>query len=115
MRYLTAAVEHLKLDIRLKHEVLEMKEEADGWILRYRNKDSIYEETFEYAILAAGQYTDGKNYPQFLGQEQFRGRIITEREITSLDIFNGKNVVVVGYGKNALDIATLAAARSAQR
>ena len=55
MRYLTEAVEHLKLDIRLKHEVLEMKEEVEGWILRYRNKDGIHEESFEYAILAAGQ------------------------------------------------------------
>ena len=114
MRYLTAAVEHLKLDIRLKHEVLEMKEGGDGWIIRYRNKDGIHEESFEYAILAAGQYTDGKNNPQFLHQEQFRGKIITERDVTSLDIFNGKSVVIVGYGKSALDIATLATERSAQ-
>ena len=103
MRYLTTAVEHLKLDIRLKHEVLEMKEGGDGWIIRYRNKDGIHEESFEYAILAAGQYTDGKNNPQFLHQEQFRGKIITEREVTSLDFFNGKSVVIVGYGKSALE------------
>ncbi|MEP7133662.1 MAG: NAD(P)/FAD-dependent oxidoreductase [Chloroflexota bacterium] len=114
MRYLTAAVEHLKLDIRLKHEVLEMKEQTNGWLVRYKNADGIHEELFAYAILAAGQYTDGKNSPQFPDQEQFKGRIITERDITSLDIFNGKRVVVVGYGKSALDMATLAAERSAQ-
>ena len=107
MRYLTEAVEHLKLDIRLEHEVLEMKEEGNGWTLRYRNKEGIHKESFEYAVLAAGQYTDGKNNLQFADQEQFRGKIITEREVTSLDIFNGKNVVVVGYGKSALDMATL--------
>jgi len=114
LRYLTEAVEHLKLDIRLKHEVLEMKEKADGWILCYRNKGGIHEESFEYAILAAGQYTDGKNNSQFLDQEQFRGTIITERDVHSFDIFNGKSVMVVGYGKSALDMATLAAERSAQ-
>jgi cation diffusion facilitator CzcD-associated flavoprotein CzcO len=114
MRYLTEAVEHLKLDVRLKHEVLEMKEKADGWTLRYRNGDNVHEESFEYAILAAGQYTDGKNNPQFPDQEQFRGKIITERDVTTLDIFNGKRVVIVGYGKSALDMATLAAGRSAQ-
>ena len=38
-----------------------------------------------------------------------RAQIITERDVTSLDIFNGKSVVVVGYGKSALDMATLAA------
>ncbi|HSL41991.1 MAG TPA: NAD(P)/FAD-dependent oxidoreductase [Anaerolineales bacterium] len=114
MRYLTAAVEHLKLDIRLGHEVLEMSEEKDGWRIRYKNGDGIHEEAFQYAILAAGQYTDGKNLPQFMDQELFRGQIITERDVTSLDMFNGKHVVVVGYGKSALDMATLAAKRSAQ-
>jgi hypothetical protein len=114
MRYLTEAVEHLELDIRLKHEVLEMRESTSGWLVRYKNKDGIQEEIFDYVILAAGQYTDGKNNPQFLDQEQFKGQIFTERDITSLDVFNGKRVVVVGYGKSALDMATLAAERSAQ-
>jgi len=114
MRYLTEAVQHLKLDIRLKHEILEMKEETEGWLIRYKNETGIHEESFEYVILAAGQYTDGKNLPQFLDQEQFKGEIITERDITSLDIFNGKRVVIVGYGKSALDMATLAAGRSAE-
>lgn len=109
MRYLNEAVQHLKLDIRLKHELLEMKEETDGWLIRYKNTDGIHEESFAYVILAAGQYTEGKNVPQFLDQEQFRGKIITERDITSLDVFNGKRVVIVGYGKSALDMATLAA------
>jgi hypothetical protein len=114
MRYLSEAVDHLKLDIRLNHEVLEMREEKDGWLVCYKNKDGIHEDLFAYAILAAGQYTDGKNIPQFLDQEQFKGEILTEREITSLDIFNGKRVAIVGYGKSALDMATLAAERSAE-
>src|SRR5919106_5560934 len=114
MRYLKAAVEHLELDIRLGHEVLEMKEQTEGWLLRYKNDSGIHEELFDYAIPAAGHYTDGKNNPQFLDQDQFKGKIITERDVTSLDIFNGKRVVVVGYGKSALDMATLTAERSAQ-
>jgi cation diffusion facilitator CzcD-associated flavoprotein CzcO len=114
MQYLLEATAHLKLDIRLKHEVLEMKEAADGWLVRYKNRDGIQEELFDYVILAAGQYTDGKNGPQFPDQEQFKGQLITERDVTSLDIFDGKRVVVVGYGKSALDMATLAAERSAQ-
>src|ERR1041385_3430309 len=60
MRYLTEAVKHFQLDIRLQHEVLEMKEAADGWLIRYKNERGIQEEAFEYAVLAAGQYTDGK-------------------------------------------------------
>ncbi len=114
MRYLTEAVRHLGLDIRLEHEVLELKEQTDGWLLCYQNRDGIHEESFAYIILAAGQYTDGKNIPAYLDQELFKGEIITEREVNSLDIFNGKRVVVIGYGKSALDMATLAAERSAQ-
>lgn len=114
MRYLMEAVEHLKLDVRLNYEVQEMKDGPGGWLIRYKNPNGVHEELFEYAILAAGQYTDGKNLPQFMDQEQFQGKIITERDITSLDVFSEKNVVVVGYGKSALDMATLAAPRSAQ-
>jgi cation diffusion facilitator CzcD-associated flavoprotein CzcO len=114
MHYLTDAVKHLQLDVRLEHEILEMNEQTDGWLLRYKNKDGIHEEEFAYVLLAAGQYTDGKNLPRFVDQDQFNGEIITERDATSLDIFNGKRVIVVGYGKSALDMATLAAERSAQ-
>jgi cation diffusion facilitator CzcD-associated flavoprotein CzcO len=114
MRYLTEAVQHLRLDVRLEHEVLGMKEEPNGWRLQYRNKEGIHEEQFAYFLLAAGQYTDGKNTPKFMDQEYFKGSVITERDITSLDVFEGKRVVVVGYGKSALDMATLAAERSAQ-
>lgn len=114
MRYLTEAVAHHKLDVRLNHEVLEAKEQADGWLVRYKNREGVHEESFPYLILAAGQYTDGKNTPQFLDQEQFKGKIITEREITSLEVFNSKRVVIVGYGKSALDMATLAAKQSEQ-
>jgi dimethylaniline monooxygenase (N-oxide forming) len=114
MKYLAEAVEHFQLDIRLNHEILEMKEIAEGWLVRYKNKDGMQEELFEYVILAAGQYTDGKNLPQYLDQELFRGKIITERDVTSLEILDGKRVVVVGYGKSALDMATLTAKRSAE-
>jgi cation diffusion facilitator CzcD-associated flavoprotein CzcO len=99
MRYLTEAVGHLKLDVRLAHEVLALKETTDGWLLHYRNQEGLHEEQFPFVILAAGQYTDGKNTPRFTDQELFKGEIITERDITSLDVFSGKRVVVVGYGK----------------
>jgi len=46
MRYLSEAVQSLQLDIRLGHEVLEMKEQPDGWLLRYKDKDGVHEEPF---------------------------------------------------------------------
>jgi dimethylaniline monooxygenase (N-oxide forming) len=112
--YLNEAVDHLQLDVRLKHEVFELKEQENSWLIHYRNKDGIHEEPFDYVILATGQYTDGKKQLQFPGQDQFSGKVITERDVTSLDIFKGKQVVVVGYGKSALDMTTLAAEQGAQ-
>lgn len=114
MRYLTEAVDHKQLDVRLEHEILELIELDTGWDVKYRNKDGVYTEPFDYVILAVGQYTNGKNKPEFPGQNNFKGAIITERELTSLEMFEGKNVVVVGYGKSALDMASLAAQNSKQ-
>ncbi|MBK9055357.1 MAG: NAD(P)/FAD-dependent oxidoreductase [Chloroflexi bacterium] len=111
LRYLTEVVDCLQLDVRLRHEVLELEEQENGWLVHYKNEAGLHEEPFAYAILAVGQYTDGKNNPQFPGQSQFKGQIITERDITSLNLFDGKQVAVVGFGKSALDMATLAAER----
>jgi dimethylaniline monooxygenase (N-oxide forming) len=109
MRYWNAAVKHLRLDVRLGHEVLALEEQSDGWLLRYKNQKGVHEELFKYAIIAVGQYTEGKYRPQFPGEEQFGGTIITERDVRSLDIFDDKRVAVVGFGKSALDMSTFAA------
>jgi cation diffusion facilitator CzcD-associated flavoprotein CzcO len=105
-------VKHFQLDVRLGHVVLALEEQSDGWIMHYKNQTGLHDESFKYVIIAVGQYTSGKNRPQFLLEEQFSGEIITEREIRSLDRFDGKRVAVVGFGKSALDMATLAATRS---
>ncbi len=112
MRYWSEAITNLGLDVRLQHEVLALEEQDDEWLLRYKNQDGTHQETFEYAIIAVGQYTEGKYRPPFPGEEQFGGTIITEREVRSLDIFNDKRVTVVGFGKSALDMSTFAATRS---
>jgi len=112
MRYWKEAVKHLRLDVRLQHEVLALEEQSDGWLLRYKNQIGEHEEIFKYVIVAVGQYTEGKYRPQFPGEERFSGEIITEREVQSLDIFDGKRVAVVGFGKSALDMSTFAATRS---
>jgi hypothetical protein len=114
LRYLHEAVNHFQLDIRLQHQVLELEEQGNGWLLHYKNENGVHEERFDFVIAAIGQYTDGKNNPCFPGQEQFKGQITTEREITSLALFDKKQVAVVGFGKSGLDMAALAAERGAQ-
>ena len=112
LHYLDQAVKHLELDVRLKHEVLALEELAQGWHVRYRNQSGTHQESFDYVIVSVGQYTDGKYRPRFPGQDQFKGEIITEREVKSMDVFNGKRVAIVGFGKSALDMATMAATKS---
>jgi hypothetical protein len=44
----------------------------------------------------------------------FTGKVVTEREIKSLDIFNDKYVAVVEFGKSAIDMTVLTAQRGQQ-
>jgi dimethylaniline monooxygenase (N-oxide forming) len=114
LRYLNEAVKHFNLDLRLQHEVVELKEKGRDWVVRYKNGNGVHEETFDYAVIASGQYTDWKDDTKFPGQKDFSGKIVTERDVKSLDLFKGKRVVVVGFGKSALDMATLAATEGAE-
>ena len=111
-QYLKHAVSLLKLDIRLEHETVELEEQEDGWLLRYRYQNSGSEERFDFIVVAIGQYTEGKMRPRFPGQENFTGEVITEREINDLDVFDNKSVAIVGFGKSAVDMATFAVQRA---
>ena len=113
-KYLNLAVEGLGLDVRKSTEVVGLVENARGWTVKYRNEAGDREQRFDYVVSAIGQYTEGKHKPDFPGQDTFTGELITERDITSPDLFNGKRLVVVGFGKSAVDITTMAADKSAQ-
>lgn len=114
LQYLQEAVEHLHIDVRLGHEVLELVEQEDGWMVRYLDKIGIHETAFDFVIVATGQYSEGKNNVQFPGQAQFEGMILTERDVHCLDLFEDKQVAVVGFGKSALDMTVLSAEQGAQ-
>lgn len=112
LQYWKEVVRHFHLDIRLGHQVNALDEQTNGWIVNYTNKTGCHQEFFKYTIIAVGQYKEGKNKPSFPGEELFGGQIITERDVHSLDIFKGKRVAVVGFGKSALDMSTFAVAYS---
>jgi pyridine nucleotide-disulfide oxidoreductase len=110
--YINQAVEQMHLDIRSGHEVTTMEEQGEGWRLKYRNGEGEKEEDFDFVIVAIGQYTERKHKPDFPGQSSFSGEIITERDVNDLDVFNNKNIAVVGFGKSAVDMATFATQRA---
>ena len=112
--YLEHAVKTLKLDIRIEHNVLSLVEVDKGWLLKYENKTGEGEQIFDYVVVAIGQYSEGKHKPRFPDQENFKGEILSERDVETLDVFKNKTTVVVGFGKSAVDMATLAAANAKQ-
>ena len=106
--YLNEAAKTLGLEIMLAHEVFNLEGIARGWRLSYRNDAGEGSSDFDFVIASIGQYTEGKNVPEFPGQQDFGGEIITERDVHDLDVFDGKKVLVAGFGKSALDMATFA-------
>ena len=114
MRYLRMAVESLRLDVRFEHPVTEVVDSGDGWEVRYSNSEGSHTENFDFLVSAVGQYTEGKYRPEFPGMEKFGGEIITEREVADLETFRGKKTVIVGFGKSALDMSSMAVRYASQ-
>ncbi|GAA4836570.1 NAD(P)/FAD-dependent oxidoreductase [Algivirga pacifica] len=112
--YLKQAITHFSLDVRTGHQILSMEEKPNGWTLNIENAEGTSTIEMDYVISAIGQYSGGKNRPEFKGESIFKGQIITERDVKDLSIFSGKKVAVVGFGKSALDMATLAGKNGAE-
>jgi cation diffusion facilitator CzcD-associated flavoprotein CzcO len=111
-RYLQLAVKHFDLDIRFNHGVVRLEEKTDGWVVSYRNADAEGTQYFDYVVVAIGQYTEGKHRPTFAREDDYQGRIMTERDLKDLREFDEKTIAVVGFGKSAVDIAAMAAPRA---
>ncbi|MEM7372475.1 MAG: NAD(P)/FAD-dependent oxidoreductase [Bacteroidota bacterium] len=114
MEYLSAAAIHFELDIRLNHYIESLEETDDGWNVNLILAEGKTQFHADFVISSIGQYSGGKNRPKFDGESEFTGTIITERDIQDLTDFQDKKVAVVGFGKSALDMATLTALEGAQ-
>ena len=119
-RYLEALVAARGFDVRLRHEVVAAREApSGGWDVHVRcpsgegNGTAELVEHFDHVVISVGQYSGGKHRPTLDGEAEFGGAVLTERDIGDLSRFDGARVVVVGFGKSALDMATLAAPRAA--
>ncbi len=114
LRYLEALVEARKFDVRVSHEVVSAREASGGgWTVVVRSPSGEQTERYDHLVVSVGQYTEGKHSLELDGASTFSGTILTERELGDLSRFDGKRIVVVGFGKSALDMATFAAPRAA--
>lgn len=114
MRYIHAAASHFKLDVRLNHNVTKLDEVPGGWSVDLETPEGTRNERFDYVVVAAGHYTHAKPEITLPGRELFKGKILTERDITDLSIFDGKRVAVIGFGKSAIDMAVFAIDRASE-
>jgi cation diffusion facilitator CzcD-associated flavoprotein CzcO len=110
--YLVAYVERFGLSgcIRLDTEVAAAEPRAEGWDLSTVDTVTGATDTVhvDYLVVANGIFCYPL-IPSFEGADEYQaagGRIRHTSEIGSLDDVRGRNVVVVGYGKSACDLAT---------
>lgn len=113
LRYLHAAIERFGLDVRTSHEVVALHEEPEGWRVELRTPEGERSERFDYAVVATGHFTGAPQPIELEGRERFRGRVMVDRELHELDELARRRVAVVGFGKTAVDLATMAASRGA--
>jgi cation diffusion facilitator CzcD-associated flavoprotein CzcO len=106
--YLEAYVEHFGLaeSLRLGTEVVsaELDEARGVWTL-WTSDDATGE--FDHLVVANGVFSD-PSVPDFAGAEEHAaagGRVLHTTELRDLDDADGRDVLVVGYGKSACDVA----------
>lgn len=72
--------------------------------LEGRTEENVQE--FDYLVVATGLFASSKKFiPSKPGQETFQGSIVHSSEFQNASVAQGKNVVVLGGGKSAVDCA----------
>jgi cation diffusion facilitator CzcD-associated flavoprotein CzcO len=95
-------------DVELRTEVVSVEQDPDlGWTVVSRDADGVLvTRRFDHVIVASGHHSQPV-LPDPLppGAEDFRGRILHSMDYRTGAEFAGRNVVVVGLGASAVDIA----------
>ncbi len=119
-RYLLAYANHhgLLSHISLATSVIAITRREDGgWDVRLRNEAGReWSEAFDFVVACNGVFSH-PHIPELLGRDAFEahgGLVLHSSELHDLEPLRGRDVVVVGFGKSALDIAeaSLPVARS---
>lgn len=114
--YLQAYAAHHGLDsrIRLSTEVVEAAAlpRDDGWTVTTRGPAGVATEHFDWLVAANGAFST-PHMPTWPGADEFRqagGVAVVPSELTDGSVLADKDVVVIGWGKTACDIAVASAA-----
>jgi putative flavoprotein involved in K+ transport len=110
VRYFDRYVERQNIDVRLGCEVLRVDRSGDGWQL----DTSSGEIRARAVILATGNYS-AATIPPWPGLNGFNGDIVHSGTFTNGWPYRGRDVLVVGAGNSAADIAVQLANAGARR
>ena len=110
-RYLDAYAQHfdlykhLRLDTAVTSTFLE--KDSGRWAVKSTRAGTSTTETFDYLVVCNGIFSQPV-VPKFEGAEAFvnrGGRILHSSEFHDVEEAKSKNVLIIGYGKSACDIA----------
>ncbi len=93
--------------IRFNTEITQLAQDINGsWLLHFiDNKAGSSEiKPFDFVVVANGIYFD-PYIPELPGQNKFKGQVLHSSQYRTPSSITGKKVVVVGFGKSALDVA----------
>lgn len=117
--YLQSYAQHFGVlpKIRFNTEVTKVERDSNGesWIvsvgLNKSNRRIIEQEKYDFVIVCNGIFNI-PNIPNLPGQKQFidgGGKLLHSTQIKDISLIQDKRIVVVGFGKSAIDIAILGA------
>jgi len=104
--YIEAYVEHFKLGphIKFNTSVVALKERSGqkGYIFNLGDEGS---QEFDFAIVATGMYSQVPNMPSWADTKgEFEGEIMHSSKYLDQKVASGKQVLVIGSAKSAIDI-----------
>jgi cation diffusion facilitator CzcD-associated flavoprotein CzcO len=105
--YLESYAEHFGIRdrIRLNARVVEATPTNDGrWRIVAESNGERDSAEYDYFVMAPGMF-NLKKMPDWPGTETFEGELIHSSEFRDGEQVGGKNVVIVGFSRSAMDIA----------
>jgi cation diffusion facilitator CzcD-associated flavoprotein CzcO len=98
--YLEQYCEHFTIKPVFNQQVIAIRKKGEYWVVETKEK------TYEAKnVLVATGYNRVPKYPTLKGQEVFKGEIMHSEKYKNGKTWQGKNVLVVGYGNSGAEIA----------
>ncbi len=117
--YLNSYARHFRVFKRIQFncqvDKLARQPDDKGWLVRCHNtkRNEEYEKAYDLVVVCNGLYSSPRT-PVFPNQDKFEGRIVHSSLFQDPELAQDSKVVVVGFGKSALDRAEDAAQRAEQ-